>query len=76
MQDFIGECQSWEDTDVRTIGQSLDGRDIDCLTMGVGDRVVWIIARQHPGESQAEFCCEALVRALHEGGEDLLLEDN
>jgi murein tripeptide amidase MpaA len=47
-----------------SLGQSLDGRPIDCLTMGSGTRSVWLIARQHPGESMAEWWMEGALEAL------------
>ena len=31
---------------------------------GEGKRAVWIVARQHPGESMAEWFMEGLLRAL------------
>jgi murein tripeptide amidase MpaA len=49
---------------LRVLGQSLDGRDIECLTMGSGSVVVWIIAQQHPGEHMAEFWAEGLLDRL------------
>ena len=32
----------------RVLGASLQGQPIDCLTMGEGETVVWLYARQHP----------------------------
>ena len=32
----------------------MDGYPLDLLTAGVGPLSVWVIARQHPGESMAE----------------------
>ena len=37
-------------------GETLDGHDLDLLRVGAdapGKRKVWIVARQHPGESMA-----------------------
>ena len=31
---------------------------------GEGKRAVWIVARQHPGESMAEWFMEGMLRAL------------
>ncbi|MEY4721325.1 MAG: hypothetical protein RIQ46_1050 [Pseudomonadota bacterium] len=48
----------------RCLGHSLEGQPIDCLTMGEGARQVWLIARQHPGESMAEWWMEGALEAL------------
>jgi murein tripeptide amidase MpaA len=47
-----------------SLGLTIDGRSIDCLTMGSGTRKVWLIARQHPGESMAEWWMEGALEAL------------
>jgi murein tripeptide amidase MpaA len=49
---------------LKVLGQSLDGREIDCLTVGTGEKSVWIIAQQHPGEHMAEFFTEGLLDRL------------
>ncbi|MCB2047681.1 MAG: hypothetical protein KDE32_05560 [Novosphingobium sp.] len=56
------------------LGQSLDGRPIDCLTMGSGAKVVWLIARQHPGESMAEWWMEGALEALTDPTDSLSRE--
>lgn len=48
---------------VRRLGSSLQGRDLDALLVGQG-RPVWIIARQHPGETMAEWFVEGLLQRL------------
>lgn len=48
----------------RTLGQSLDGQPIDCLTIGDGPVTVWLYARQHPGESMAEWWMEGALEKL------------
>jgi len=48
----------------RALGTSLDGHAIDCLDMGDGKTEVWLIARQHPGESMAEWWMEGALDAL------------
>ncbi|MBN2971104.1 hypothetical protein JW805_03620 [Roseomonas aeriglobus] len=51
----------------RELGQSLDGRAIDCLTLGTGPKQVWLYARQHPGEPMAEWWMEGAVEMLTDG---------
>ena len=46
------------------LGASLLGRDLDALVVGTGGRPVWIIARQHPGETMAEWFIEGLLQRL------------
>lgn len=48
----------------RSLGQSLDGQDIDCLTIGEGPLNVWLYARQHPGETMAEWWMEGALEKL------------
>lgn len=48
----------------RTIGQSLDGRDIQVIEMGSGPANVWVAARQHPGETQASFFMEGFLERM------------
>jgi murein tripeptide amidase MpaA len=56
------------DIAVRTIGQSVDGRDIDSISIGEGPRQVWLIGRQHSGETMASWWMEgALARLLDIG---------
>ena len=48
----------------RVLGHSIEGRPIDCLEIGDGPRQVWLYARQHPGESMAEWWMEGALEAL------------
>ncbi|WP_448582868.1 M14 family metallopeptidase [Thermaurantiacus sp.] len=52
----------------RVLGSSLDGQPIDCLEMGEGEREVWFYARQHPGETMAEWWMEGALEALTDPG--------
>ena len=36
---------------VKSLGQTISGREIDCITCGNGPNVCWVIHRQHPGEN-------------------------
>lgn len=46
------------------LGHSLDGQPIDCLELGEGPRMLWLYARQHPGESMAEWWMEGALEEL------------
>jgi len=53
--------------DYRSLGQTLDGREIDYFKLPGGKLQVWLYARQHPGETMAEWWMEgALERLLDE----------
>jgi murein tripeptide amidase MpaA len=48
----------------RVLGHSLDGQPIDCLDLGEGPKQVWLYARQHPGETMAEWWMEGALDCL------------
>jgi murein tripeptide amidase MpaA len=62
--DLVAELSSLPEVRYRELGQSLDGRPIDCLTLGEGPLTVWLYARQHPGESMAEWWMEGALERL------------
>ena len=62
--DLIAEAAASEGVEYRCLGHSLDGRPIDCLVMGDGEVPVWLYARQHPGESMAEWWMEGALETL------------
>jgi murein tripeptide amidase MpaA len=62
--DLVSEIAGVEGVDYRCLGTSIEGQPIDCLEMGEGDVHVWLYARQHPGESQAEYWMEGALDML------------
>lgn len=48
----------------RCLGLTLDGQSLDCLEMGAGPVQVWLYARQHPGETMAEWWMEGALETL------------
>ena len=62
--DLVSEAASMPGVDYRRLGETLDGRTIECLEMGEGDKQVWFYARQHPGESMAEWWMEGALEVL------------
>lgn len=52
---------------VSVVARTVDGRDVDLLQIGEprpGRRPCWVIARQHPGETMAEWFAEGLLDRL------------
>ena len=65
--DLIAACITDPRVSYTCLGQSIDGQDMDLLTIGTPgeDRLpCWIIARQHPGESMAEWFMEGVLERL------------
>ena len=57
---------------VRNLGHTVDGRDLDLIVVGneaPGRAPIWIIARQHPGETMAEWFVEGLLERLLDGAD-------
>jgi murein tripeptide amidase MpaA len=65
--DLLYWAQSHDLCEIETLGETLDGRDISLLTIGepeAGKKKIWITARQHPGETMAEWFVEGLLHKL------------
>lgn len=68
--DLIADCLQYEGVSLRVLGHSLEGQSIDCLSVGTGPKNIWLIARQHPGETMAQWWMEGfLARLLDEDDE-------
>lgn len=66
-QDLIHGAQLDIDCQLQVLGQTLDGRDISLLKVGEegeGKKVIWLTARQHPGETMAEWFMEGFIDRL------------
>lgn len=46
------------------VGQSVNGESMHLLTLGKGERKLWIVGQQHPGESMAAWFMEGLALRL------------
>jgi len=62
--DLVTTVSALPDVDYECLGKTLDGQDMDLLLMGEGDLQVWLYARQHPGESMAEWWMEGALEKL------------
>lgn len=64
---LIAHCQFSSRVSLDVIGETLDGRDMDRLIVGEpgdGKKTIWVTARQHPGETMAEWAAEGLLDRL------------
>jgi murein tripeptide amidase MpaA len=73
--DLIGSSGQSDHVEVRPLGTTLDGRDMTLLritdarsaTAPTDKKKVWLIARQHPGETMAEWFVEGFLERLLDG---------
>ena len=65
--DLVASVAAHPAVEYRSLGQTLDGQELDYFRIGEGPLQVWLYARQHPGETMAEWWMEgALERLLDE----------
>lgn len=68
--DLVADCLQYDGVSLDVLGTSIEGQTLDCLRVGEGEKTIWVIARQHPGESMAEWWMEGfLARLLDEEDE-------
>lgn len=66
-QDLIQEAQMSPLCQAQDLGTTLDGRDLTVLKIGEpgpDKRIIWVTARQHPGETMAEWFVEGFLDRL------------
>lgn len=62
--DLVAQAAASDGVDLIRLTQTLDGRPLDMLEMGEGGLKVWLYARQHPGESMAQWWMEGALECL------------
>ncbi|MGO4475361.1 M14-type cytosolic carboxypeptidase [Massilia sp. 2TAF26] len=79
--ELLDRAQLSEQVRMVDLGSTVDGRDLNMLIIGEpspAKKKVWVIARQHPGETMAEWFVEGMLDALldpaHPFGRQLLKE--
>jgi murein tripeptide amidase MpaA len=78
--ELMDRAQMSESVRMVDLGNTVDGRDFNMLVIGdpAAQKKVWVIARQHPGETMAEWFVEGMLDALldpaHPFGRQLLQE--
>ncbi|PHR60447.1 MAG: hypothetical protein COA43_06960 [Robiginitomaculum sp.] len=76
---YVAKVAQHPDVNTSVLGQTLDGQDLDFITVGAlagtqagtqaeGKKIMWVTARQHPGEIMASWWIEGFL--------DRLLDDN
>jgi len=66
-QDLIARVAQSALVRIESLGETLDGRALDLVQIGTpapGRKTIWVTARQHPGETMAEWCAEGLIDRL------------
>ncbi|WP_295527870.1 M14-type cytosolic carboxypeptidase [Novosphingobium sp. Chol11] len=62
--DVVAAAAASEGVSHRSLGRSIEGQPIDCLSLGEGAKQVWLYARQHPGEAMAQWWIEGALDML------------
>jgi murein tripeptide amidase MpaA len=75
--EFLGAVQQMPHATLVELGRTVEGRPISLIALGTAEsfaavkrgdsasrKRVWVIARQHPGETMAEWFVEGLVKRL------------
>jgi len=62
--DLVASVADVPGVQFRSLGQTLDGREIDYFKLEGGPLQVWLYARQHPGETMAEYWMEGALERL------------
>ena len=64
---LVARAQASDVSYVSVLGQTLDGRDLDLISVGQAaksKKSLWFTARQHPGETMAEWWTEGFLERL------------
>ncbi|MEO8344492.1 MAG: M14-type cytosolic carboxypeptidase [Betaproteobacteria bacterium] len=64
---LLGRADASSRSRVGDLGVSVEGRDLNMVMVGApgaGKKSLWVIARQHPGETMAEWFVEGLLDRL------------
>jgi len=81
-QDLVQTAQQSVDCYHELLGETLDGRELNLLIVGEPaehKNTIWVTARQHPGESMAEWFMEGFITRLlddEDGVSRKLLDNN
>jgi len=68
-QRLIARAAAAPGVEADVLGRSVDGRPIDRVSLGMGPRQVWLLGRQHSGETMASWWMEGALDRLLDGGD-------
>jgi len=75
-RDFVARCQTAPGVALEVLGETVNGDDLDLLVIADPDgaergdrRACWVVGRQHPGETMAEWWMEGFVDRLLDPGD-------
>jgi murein tripeptide amidase MpaA len=69
--DLLEKSQLSANCELISLGETLDEREMSLLKIGNGRKKVWMTARQHPGESMAEWFVEGFLERLLDNAQPL-----
>ena len=72
--DLVARTAAKPGVEHRQLGTTLDGQAIDYFRIGNGPKPVWLYARQHPGESMAEWWMDGALDWLTSDAAKALLD--
>jgi murein tripeptide amidase MpaA len=61
---LLGRVEASGAARLEDLATTPDGREVTLVSAGSGGRPVWVIARQHPGETMAEWFVEGMLERL------------
>lgn len=61
---FLDRAAKAPDVQVKELGRSVEGRPIHAVSIGQGPRQVWVVGRQHSGETMASWWMEGALDRL------------
>ena len=61
---MMNKLKNNNNVDYKLLGKTSLKNDIDMITIGNGKKIVWVVARQHPGESIGSWIMEGFLRKL------------
>jgi len=62
--DLVASIAMLPGVEYRSLGQTLDGQELDYFRLPGGKLQAWLYARQHPGETMAEWWMEGALERL------------
>lgn len=75
-QQLIARCAAHEHVTTIVAGRTVQGRSVDCLVVGDPAKPLklWTIARQHPGETMAEWWMQGYLNRLCDNDDAVVRE--